>query len=186
MEGERQCGQTCADTAKIACLLCRSRPKNGRHDFCGLTCRGLALVLAPLILEIPKGHVTYDMGMCSVLLGKALPMMFSLVERMFKTAWKAGSSPIPAIKRVYKVTENEEFHRPYDLYRFVFPFQVIMVNSRGYRERVGPEECYRYHGTTRQCGLGVSTKNLCTSSTCAVCNILKTSFKVDLAQASGA
>ncbi|KAJ2921131.1 hypothetical protein H1R20_g15969, partial [Candolleomyces eurysporus] len=93
-----------------------------------------------------------------------------MVERNFKTAWKAGSSPIPAITRIYKVVENEEFHRPYD----------------SYRERVGPEECYRYHGTPRQCELGVSTKKLCTSSTCAVCNILKTSFKVDLAKPSGA
>lgn len=55
-----------------------------------------------------------------------------------------------------------------------------------YRKRIGPEECFRYHGTKRQCKLGILTKTFCTASSCAVCSILKHSFRVDVANPSGA
>ena len=48
----------------------------------------------------------------------------SLVEEKFKSAWKDKSSPIPAIRRVFKIIENEDFQKPYERYRFVFREQV--------------------------------------------------------------
>ncbi|KAJ2924076.1 hypothetical protein H1R20_g13018, partial [Candolleomyces eurysporus] len=143
---KEQCGRTCADKAKRACLLCKTRPKNKKYHFCGKTCKNIATKSTPLILEIPKGHVTYDM-----------------VENKFKGGWKVGTPP--AITKIFKVIENDAFLKPYD----------------AYRKRVGPKENYLYHGTKRQCQLGVSTTKLCASATCAICNILKTSYKVEVA-----
>lgn len=60
--GENQCSDACKASAKLACLMCRSRPKHKRYHLCGKTCREIAVKQTPLILEVPKGHVTYDMG----------------------------------------------------------------------------------------------------------------------------
>ncbi|KAJ2924073.1 hypothetical protein H1R20_g13027, partial [Candolleomyces eurysporus] len=98
--GQQQCGNECAGVANVACLLCKYRPKDGRHDLCSLTCKKVVMILAPCILEVPRGHAIYDM-----------------VEGKFKRAWKDKSSPIPVIRKVFKIIENEEFQKPYELYR---------------------------------------------------------------------
>jgi hypothetical protein len=43
--------------------MCRSMPKSGVYDFCGEACKESAMSNTPLLLEVPQGHVTYDMGM---------------------------------------------------------------------------------------------------------------------------
>lgn len=54
---------TCASMAKVACLLCKSRPKNGKkYHLCGKMCKRVAMKSTPMILEAPKGHKTYEMG----------------------------------------------------------------------------------------------------------------------------
>ncbi|RXW18405.1 hypothetical protein EST38_g7443 [Candolleomyces aberdarensis] len=100
LQDQQQCGGTCADMAKAACLVCKFRPKDGKHDLCGLTCKRVAMKLAPFILEVPRDHTVYDM-----------------VERHFKRAWKGSHSSIPAITKVFKIIENEDLQRPYELYR---------------------------------------------------------------------
>jgi len=145
------CGLRCRDMAKSACLMCHSHPKNGKYHFCGRTCRENARKLAPLILEVPRGHTTFDM-----------------VENKFKKSWKAGQN-CPAVKKVYKVVEDYNFLVPYDKY----------LKQYG-------NEGFRYHGTRRGCKLGDDGQTtLCTSSSCAVCSILKTSFQVSLANPGG-
>ncbi|KAJ2935406.1 hypothetical protein H1R20_g1688, partial [Candolleomyces eurysporus] len=117
LQGQQQCGQTCAETAKVACLVCRFRPKNGKHDLCGLTCKRVAMKLAPFILEVPRDHTIFDM-----------------VERHFEGAWKMSRhspSSIPVITKVFKIIENEDFQRPYELYRFVFRKRVDLADPEG-------------------------------------------------------
>lgn len=92
-----QCGQTCRVKARNACLMCHSRPKNGRYQFCGRKCRENARTQAPLILEVPRGHTTFDM-----------------VVRKFQNSWKIGQSP--SVNKVYKVVENADFLVQYDKY----------------------------------------------------------------------
>ncbi|KAJ2913104.1 hypothetical protein MD484_g7310, partial [Candolleomyces efflorescens] len=87
-----------------------------------------------------------------------------VVENKFKSGWVTGT-PV-TITKIFKVVENDTFLKPYD----------------AYRQRVGPKENYLYHGTKRECKLGVSTTTLCASATCAICNILKTSYKVEVAR----
>ncbi|TEB30473.1 ADP-ribosylation [Coprinellus micaceus] len=148
-----QCGDTCAEQAKVACLLCKCRPKNGaKYHLCGKTCHRIAMKATPMILEAPKGHKTYEMA-----------------EKKFQDAWNNVTGPLPTIKKIFKIIENDEFLKPYAIYR----------------KKVGNEH-FRYHGTKRECQLGVTATELCTSATCAVCNILKTSFQVSLAHTGGA
>lgn len=90
------CGKECSESAKVACLFCKCRPRRGQYHLCGETCRVLAERRTPLLLEAPMGHATYQM-----------------VESKFKAAWKAGT-PCPEIKRVFKIVENEAFLRPYE------------------------------------------------------------------------
>ncbi|KAJ3519419.1 hypothetical protein NMY22_g13213 [Coprinellus aureogranulatus] len=91
------------------------------------------------------------------------------VEDKFRSSWKAGGT-VPTIKRVFKVIESADLRRPYD----------------AYRNMVGNEQ-FRYHGTLKTCRLGESgNTNLCSSSSCSACNILRTSFKVGFGNASGA
>ncbi|KAH7890553.1 hypothetical protein F5I97DRAFT_1836401 [Phlebopus sp. FC_14] len=149
-----QCGKTHRDRARVACLMCRSRPKNGKYHFCGNSCKKIAMTMTPLIREVPQDHDT-----------------FKMVENKFKSHWKSpqGGAP-PQIKKVYKIVENANFLRPYDVYRRKFG-----------------NESFRYHGTGRACSLGdAGQTQLCSIPTCAICNILKTSFKVNLAKTSGA
>jgi len=148
--GHNQCGQTCRDNARTACLLCRCRPKSGRYPLCGRTCKKIATKWTPLILEAQLGHTIHNE-----------------VEQRFKRAWKAGS--VPSIKNIYKIIENESFLLPYDRYK----------------KRYG-NEVFRYHGTSRNCTLGSNgNTRLCSSTVCALCSILRTSFKVGLANPGG-
>ncbi|KIM72326.1 hypothetical protein PILCRDRAFT_829822 [Piloderma croceum F 1598] len=145
------CGSRCKGLSKSACLMCRSRPKNGKYHFCGKTCRDNARSMAPLILEVPRGHSTFDM-----------------VEIKFQKAWKYGTCP--AVRKIYKVVENLNFLIPYDNY----------LKQHG-------NEVFRYHGTQRSCNLGdEGQRALCTSLSCPACSILKTSYQVKFAKASGA
>lgn len=59
--------------------------------------------------------------MTKLLLMDRLYNLLFPVEKHFKRAWKGSTCApsIPAIKRVFKIIEDEDFQRPYDLYRFV-------------------------------------------------------------------
>ncbi|KAF9477462.1 ADP-ribosylation [Pholiota conissans] len=150
--GKNQCEQ-CIELAKVACLLCKSRPKFKRYHLCGKTCKTIATKLTPLILEAPAGHATYE-----------------FVENKFKDSWKYPGTSVPTVKNIFKIIEGKDFLEPYDKYK----------------KLVG-NEVFRYHGTTRQCTLGSGNNTqLCANTACALCSILKTSFKTSLANPGGA
>ncbi|KAJ2913103.1 hypothetical protein MD484_g7312, partial [Candolleomyces efflorescens] len=156
LAGKEQCGQKCADKAKVACLFCKIRPKNGRYHLCGRTCKRIAMESTPLILEIPKEHTTYEM-----------------VENKFKSNWTAGASnPLPTISKIFKIIENNEFLKPYDQYRFLISLRVLPSLSSS--------NILYYH-----IGNGwVQEKPIGTMEQAA--NASSTSFNVSIAKASGA
>ena len=114
------------------------------------------------------------------------------VEKRFKHAWKGSSTSCPPIKKIYKIIENKSFLLPYDQYKFVQSsfekkeVSISLITIVSVRRQIG-HEVFRYHGTSRACTLGSQgNTQLCSSHACALCSILRTSFKVSLANPSGA
>jgi len=181
------CGLTCAaqlcagagDPTK--CNYCHRKPRFKNYPQCGKTCRDKASV-ACLMCRCRPRHGKYHLcgRTCKSLAVKSTPLIleapvghatFKMVQDKFKKAWHSPpGQACPEIKRVYKIIENGAFLNPYDRYR-----------------QLHGNEHFRYHGTSRQCTLGnPGNTKLCTSTSCALCSILRTSFKVSLANAGGA
>jgi len=139
----------------VVCLMCHSAPKDGEYDFCSIECKILAMACTPLLIPIPPGHVT-----------------FTIVESKFRSAWNdPQGTACPRVRRVFRIIESEASRRLY----------------KAYRDQHG-NEVFRYHGTRLRCSLGTtdSEKNQypCMSTTCPTCNIIRTSFKVELSRAA--
>ncbi|KAF8154070.1 hypothetical protein B0H34DRAFT_75619 [Crassisporium funariophilum] len=180
------CGMKCAEalckpggSKPNMCDYCHRRPKISGHNQCGDTCRDSAKVACLLCKSRPKlGRYHLCGKSCKEIATKSTPLIlevpvghttYDFVENKFKNAWKGGIATLPAIKKIYKVIENKSFLVPYDKYK----------------KSVG-NEVFRYHGTRQTCTLGQQGKTqLCAANGCALCSILKTSFKVSLANPSG-
>ncbi|KAJ3505088.1 hypothetical protein NLJ89_g7600 [Agrocybe chaxingu] len=157
---------------------CHRRPKLAGHNQCGKACADNAKVSCLLCKSRPKFKRFHLCGKtCKSFSVKITPLIleaprghatYELVESKFKSGWKVNTPP--AIRNVYKIIENKNFLQPYDRYK----------------KTVG-NEVFRYHGTTRRCTLGSNgNTQLCSNSQCALCCILKTSFKTSLANPTGA
>ncbi|KAF8154072.1 hypothetical protein B0H34DRAFT_720180 [Crassisporium funariophilum] len=183
------CGITCAEKLckngsnnPNMCDYCHRRPKAAGFNQCGVNCRDSAKLACLMCKSRPKYGQYHLCGQtCKQIAMKSTPLIleappghatYELVEKKFKTAWKVTTTPCPPIKKIFKIIESKSFLQPYDKYK----------------KTVGRStEVFRYHGTARRCTLGTSGNNqLCTATACALCSILRTSFKVSLASPSGA
>lgn len=164
------CGKTCAQKAKTAgttpaqakpvkngCLLCGKAVKKGH--FCSQACTSKAEKKAPALLEVPQGHDT-----------------FKSVTDQFKASWRHQTA-CPTVRRIYKVIGHPSSIARYETYR-------SQVEARGNFVAAGRSagnENRRWHGTTRECLLGDNGNcNLCTSPSCSLCGILRTSYSLSL------
>jgi hypothetical protein len=112
------CSKSCAQQAKAAggvsvvpskplkngCLLCGKAVKKGH--FCSQACTSNVEKNAPLLVEIPNAHDT-----------------FNSVADQFKTSWR-HATPCPTVRQIYKVIGHPTSISKYDAYRWVtiFPF----------------------------------------------------------------
>ncbi|KAF8558126.1 ADP-ribosylation [Imleria badia] len=169
------CGKTCAQQAKAAgvagggapvapskplkngCLLCGKAVKKGH--FCGQACTSKVEKNAPLLLDVPDAHDT-----------------FKSVADQFKASWR-HPTPCPTVRRVYKVIGHPTSISKYEAYR-------ASVEARGKFAAAGRSpgnENRRWHGTTRECLLGENgNANLCSSTSCSLCSIIRTSYSLNL------
>ncbi|KAH7890556.1 hypothetical protein F5I97DRAFT_47606 [Phlebopus sp. FC_14] len=172
-DGQRtypQCGRTCRDKArKLAasrgsgvptytagnnslCLMCWKAPKGGDSHFCSRSCSGAATNKAPLLLEAPRGHVTFER-----------------VANSFVTSW-TSNAPSPEVKKVYKIIQKPIYATDYDKYR-------AQVDPSGTRSPGKANEFRRWHGIVRDCDVGSGGNvNTCSSKTCMLCQILQSTF----------
>ncbi|OAX41486.1 ADP-ribosylation [Rhizopogon vinicolor AM-OR11-026] len=174
------CGKTCAQKAKAAgttaaqpiqlskssrsspvkngCLMCGKAVKRKGH-FCSQACTSKAEKSAPSVLEVPQGHDT-----------------FKSVADQFKTSWR-HQTPCPTVRRVHKVITSPASIAKYEAYR-------AAVEARGNfaaSGRSAGNENRRWHGTTRECNLGDNGNGtLCSSQTCSLCCIIRTSYNLNL------
>ncbi|KAG1759309.1 ADP-ribosylation [Suillus occidentalis] len=170
------CSKTCVQKAKATgtsaaqpmqpanqattngCLLCGKAVK-GKGHFCSQACTSRAEKSAPGLLEVPQGHDT-----------------FKSVADQFKTSWR-HQTPCPTVRRVHKVIASPASIAKYEAYR-------AAVEGRGNFVAAGRSagnENRRWHGTTRECNLGDNGNcTLCSSQTCSLCCILRTSYNLNL------
>jgi hypothetical protein len=110
-------------------LLVASRPERHlNHSFNSGSLSEFRATLAldddqmPRILEVQKGHMTYEMGtyFSSVF---SIPEHLKgalLVEKEFTSSWRyRHSMKMPIIQRIYKIIENQLFLQPYNKYKCV-------------------------------------------------------------------
>jgi len=127
-------------------------------------------------------------------------LYYSLLIHAFKK-WKTnsrmrGSSPTQQCRQSSEYTRssktNPSCYHMTDTSSLLFisqgfpSFKLTTHSSVATRERIH-NEAFRYHGTTRNCNLGLAgNTRICESSSCPLCSILKTSFKTSLASPTGA
>ncbi|TFK69964.1 ADP-ribosylation [Pluteus cervinus] len=154
------CSMAHKTLAETVCLMCRHSPKMANSNFCSQTCIDDAENLAPTVLEVPVGHVT-----------------FKSVAEQFKASWRHGNTACPPVRRVYKIVSSQSSLASYSAYR-------AAVESRGQfaaSGRSSGNENRRWHGTRRECTLGdKSNASLCKSPSCSLCCIIRTSFDLSL------
>ncbi|KLO15229.1 ADP-ribosylation [Schizopora paradoxa] len=149
------CSKTHKKVASEACLMCRKAAKQS-NNFCSRQCTANAQALSPAILEVPEEHV-----------------VFKSVSEQFKSSWRHPNKKCPEVKHVYKIISTKASVDQYEAYRDA-------VEARGNFAKHGRSagnENRRWHGTRRECTLGEKgSTQFCGSSSCSLCNIVKTSF----------
>ncbi|KAG1746928.1 hypothetical protein EDB19DRAFT_1894129 [Suillus lakei] len=178
------CGKTCAKKAKNAgfdgvgvtspdtraCLLCKRRSQSKRYrHYCSSQCLQKAEQDAPQLLEIPSYHDDY-----------------TNVENQFYASWRSTGTVCPTVQHIYKIVVPSNISKRYENYRSVL-FQSAEVESRGHfagqrsfngKTMTKGNENRRWHGTKRDCNLGdPGNSGLCSSTSCALCSIIKDGFK---------
>lgn len=142
-----------------ACLVCRKSRRQPQSHFCSQVCENDAVSKGPTLLKVPRDHTT-----------------FKSVADQFKVSWKHSTSA-PTVRRVYKVVAQTSAISQYNSYK-------AAVEARGKHAAAGRppgNENRRWHGTMRECNLGdKGQEQFCTSTSCSLCCILKTSYNLGL------
>jgi hypothetical protein len=153
------CKKSHKSLGEDVCLVCRRNRSQPKSQFCGQTCEDDAISKGPMLLKVPRDHNT-----------------FKSVADQFKVSWKHSSHP-PAVRRVFKIVSPKSLSSSYEAYR-------AAVEARGHHEATGRStgnENRRWHGTKRECHLGDKGHDqLCSSTTCSLCCIIKTSYNLSL------
>ncbi|KAF9561586.1 ADP-ribosylation [Agrocybe pediades] len=182
------CGIVCAEKLcqsgsanRNNCNYCHRRPKLPGQYQCGQACSNNAKLACLLCKCRPKLNKYQLCGKtCRSIAIKTTPLIleapqghetYEMVKNKFKSSWSSPpGGTCPEVRHVYKIIESTNFLEPYNKYK----------------KSVG-NEVFRYHGTKRQCKLGEPGQTkICSSSSCALCSILRTSFKTTLANPLGA
>ncbi|KAJ3443318.1 c2h2-like zinc finger protein [Anaeramoeba flamelloides] len=103
-------------------------------------------------------------------------IIYKSVEQQFLNKW---SSQPPKILKILKIVMNSQFQKNYKNYQN----QIIKKRSLlKYNKEIGPgNERRRFHGTKIACNIGINGKTtFCNESSCAVCNICKKGFLLNL------
>ncbi|KAF9463918.1 hypothetical protein BDZ94DRAFT_1217414 [Collybia nuda] len=154
------CGQAHKTLGETICLMCRQAAKQPGSHFCGQACADDCEKAGPLLLEVPRNHIT-----------------FKSVADQFKASWRHTGTTCPPVRRVYKIQARQASLASYNAYR-------ASVEARGQFVAAGRSignENRRWHGTRRECTLGdKGNTKTCSSQTCSLCCIVRTSFDLSL------
>jgi len=124
-----------------------------------------------------------------------------LVADQFKQSWRHAKAVCPPVRLVYKIVSSASTLVKYNAYRWVIDailpwgkwFKCVnpprdVVEARGKFASSGRSkgnENRRWHGTLRTCNLGDKDQTqLCSSSQCSLCSIIRNSFDVSVCKAN--
>jgi hypothetical protein len=119
-----------------------------------------ALKNAPCLINIPNNHDS-----------------FKSVANQFTQKWKTGTPP--QVRFIFKIMATKSTTADYEKYKA----KLEAKNGHTKRGEEPGNERRRWHGTTRACNLGDSPTNtkFCSNSGCALCNIIKTTYRMSAA-----
>lgn len=105
------------------------------------------------------------------------------VKKQFELKWTKKEYGVPIVQSIAQITMNGFVTKRYMDYRQKLvnrqpPIPVYGAGGPGNEQR-------RFHGTAMKCKLGLpGNGTLCSDSTCAVCGIIRTSFRISRAQSN--
>ncbi|KAF9561587.1 hypothetical protein CPC08DRAFT_424639 [Agrocybe pediades] len=168
------CGRTCRDNAALeaaiaksstcsSCIVCwmavaPSSPDTS--DFCSDTCRLAVEDLAPLLIELPRGH-------------KA----FHKVETVYNDTWKQSqvAENSPRIKRIYMILMKPQSVTDHKQYRT----RIGSQTSSSQHKKTNDKE-RAWIGISGSCEFGSpGVMQPCHSEKCFLCTIVRSTFSVD-------
>ncbi|KAF9441198.1 hypothetical protein P691DRAFT_856344 [Macrolepiota fuliginosa MF-IS2] len=103
----RYCSAAHKALGETLCIMCFQAPKTTLSHFCSQLCTDNAEKGAPVILNIPVGHVT-----------------FKSVANQFKASWR-HATPCPPVRRVYKICLPASSLAAYDTYRTSYDLNLF-------------------------------------------------------------
>jgi len=122
-------------------------------------CYNQVLYAAPMIVEVPQDH------------GR-----FRSVASQFRQKW-SHNNKAPEVRAVYKIVSTKTNVAKYERYLN----QVEVKGSFSLQNKTPGNECRRWHGTTRRCKIGdKGVTKFCSSPSCSLCCIMRTSFDISL------
>jgi len=140
-----------------ACLMCRKLPKaiigGKQSDFCSNSCRNRVISQAPIILDVPQTHVTFDN-----------------VATQFRDQWRHPTA-VPTVLKVWKIYGEKDINDKFARYKLEVERRTSLKGANTRR---------RWHGTVRTCRLGDEGNNLefCSNGSCSLCSVIRSSFEL--------
>ncbi|GBE87737.1 hypothetical protein SCP_1104140 [Sparassis crispa] len=141
-------------TASNSCGLDPKMKDGGKYiDFCSKTCKEDVISHAPIILQLRETHKAYKD-----------------VDTQFKNAWK-HSITVPTVVQVWRIYGSKAINDRFLKYRQDVERRTGLTEGNNRR---------RWHGTIRACTLGDNDnlRDLCTSQSCSLCQIIRSSFQL--------
>ncbi|GBC08531.1 hypothetical protein RclHR1_08190007 [Rhizophagus clarus] len=144
------------------CMSCNRRTiLNSNTLWCGNTCRDSIpnwrnLIELPRIVKLE----TYSYPYKSIL-------------KQWKESWKScDGEEIPKIKAIWEIIVAWKILRRYEAYR-------NEVERTGHFDAlIRGNEQRRFHGSSQACLLGIANSNLCDSTSCSTCQIIRHSYRL--------
>jgi len=144
----------------MKCVRCKTHPTT-LFNFCGQHCHERAVEKAPIIFQLDDHDPKFEE-----------------IRHRFDVSWKDTDKPKPTVKLIWKIVMNKQLMDSF------FNYRKNVESTRNFTaQRMAPgNECRKWYGLRRDCALGDDPSKyiLCSSSQCAVCHIMKNSFKKEI------
>lgn len=118
-----------------------------------------------------------------------------LVKHLFEASWKDDAKTVPTVQMIWKIVMTKSLLESFFAYRWaeqaptapntelILPRKSIEAKRNFVAQRLPPaNECSKWYGLRRDCNIGDTEQHwkLCNSAQCAVCYIIRHSFRKEI------